>query len=140
MAEIKVGEMAHEIAKTLEGYAGLVQTDLVETIDAVCKETAKEICMDAKVRFGGTGDYAKSWTSKKRSGSTMSYNRVVYADDPHYRLTHLLERGHDIVVVRNGARVKLGHVEGRPHIALADKKARREVERRLIEAIKKHNK
>lgn len=130
MAEIKVGEMAHAIAESLEEYAGLLQRDLDESVDAVSKETVAELRKDAKSKFGGTGEYAKSWASKKDVGSTTEYSRTLYVKDPHYRLTHLLEFGH--------AKVNGGRVEGRPHIAPAEQRAAQKLERRLLDAIKRN--
>ena len=130
MAEIKVGEMAHAIAESLEEYAGLLQRDLDESVDAVSKETVAELRKDAKSKFGGTGEYAKSWASKKDVGSTTEYSRTLYVEDPHYRLTHLLEFGH--------AKVNGGRVEGRPHIAPAEQRAAQKLERRLLDAIKRN--
>lgn len=130
MAEIKVGEMAHAIAESLEEYAGLLQLDLEEAVDSVSKETVAEIRKDAKSKFGGTGEYAKSWASKKDVGSTTEYSRTLYVKDPHYRLTHLLEFGH--------AKVNGGRVEGRPHIAPAEQRAATKLEQRLLDAIKRN--
>lgn len=130
MAEIRAGEMAHAIAESLEEYAGLLQRDLEESVDAVSKETLAEIRKDAKAKFGGTGDYAKSWASKKDVGSTTEYSRTLYVKDPHYRLAHLLELGH--------AKVNGGRVEGRPHIAPAEQRAAQKLERRLLDAIKRN--
>lgn len=130
MAKIKVGEMAQAIAESLEEYAGLLQRDLDESVDAVSKETVAELRKDAKSKFGGTGEYAESWASKKDVGSTTEYSRTLYVKDPHYRLTHLLEFGH--------AKVNGGRVEGRPHIAPAEQRAVQKLERRLLDAIKRN--
>ena len=127
---IKPGELASAIAESLEEYAGLLQLDLEESVDAVSKETVAEIRKDVKSKFGGTGDYAKSWASKKDVGSTTEYSRTLYVKDPHYRLTHLLEFGH--------AKVNGGRVEGRPHIAPAEQRAATKLERRLLDAIKRN--
>lgn len=130
MDVIKPGELASAIAESLEEYAGLLQLDLEESVDSVSKETVAEIRKDAKAKFGGTGEYAKSWTSKKDVGSPTEYSRTLYVKDPHYRLTHLLEFGH--------AKVNGGRVEGRPHIAPAEQRAAQKLERRLLDAIKRN--
>ena len=113
---IKPGELASAIAESLEEYAGLLQLDLEESVDAVSKETVAEIRKDVKSKFGGTGDYAKSWASKKDVGSTTEYSRTLYVKDPHYRLTHLLEDGH--ANARGG-----GRTPAHPHIGLAEARA-----------------
>lgn len=130
MDVIKPGELAQAIAESLEEYAGLLQLDLEESVDSVSKETVAEIRKEAKAKFGGTGDYAKSWASKKDAGSTAEYSRVIYAKAPFYRLTHLLEFGH--------AKVNGGRVEGRPHIAPAEQRAAQKLEQRLLDAIKRN--
>lgn len=130
MDVIKPGELASAIAESLEEYAGLLQLDLEESVDSVSKETVAEIRKDARSKFGGTGDYAKSWTSKKDVGSTTEYSRVIYAKAPFYRIAHLLERGY--------AKVNGGRVEGRPHIAPAEQRAAQKLERRLLDAIKRN--
>lgn len=72
------------------------------------------------------GDYAKSWTYDKnqiKSGRWI-HSTVVY-NKKHYRLTHLLENGHDLI--RNGKRY--GYYKGNPHI----KPARDVAEEKLFE-------
>lgn len=55
--------------------------------------------------------YARSWTFRKEGKDELgSVSCVVY--NREYQLTHLLEKGHDIV--RNG--ITVGHYEGHAHI------------------------
>lgn len=70
--------------------------------------------------------YADKWTSEK-----IENGRIVYVKAPDYRLSHLLEYGHDIV--KNGKRV--GRASAKPFIGKAEKEANAKflnaVERRL---------
>lgn len=54
--------------------------------------------------------YARSWTFRKNTDELGSASYVVY--NREYQLTHLLEKGHDIV--RNGETI--GHYQGHTHI------------------------
>ena len=44
---------------------------------------------------------------------------AVIHNKTDYQLTHLLEHGHDIIVSRNGKKMKVGHVNGKAHIAMS---------------------
>lgn len=94
-----------EINRILAQYTNDVNKD----VDAVMKEGAQNASKTLQRESpADEGDYAKSWSWKqeKKTG-----NYVVYNKD-HYRLTHLLENGHDIVAWGK----KVGHVKAHPHI------------------------
>jgi hypothetical protein len=97
--------MAAEINRQLALYAN--QTD--ESVQRIAEEIAAEgvemLKAESPKRFG---DYAESW-KVKRVGKVF----VVHNKD-HYRLTHLLEKGH--------AKVNGGRVEARVHIAPVESK------------------
>jgi hypothetical protein len=56
--------------------------------------------------------YAKSWTTKKMAENSHTLQMTVHSKN-RYQLAHLLENGH---AKRGG-----GRVEGKPHIAPAEK-------------------
>lgn len=98
-----------------------------ETVDATLKEAAT----DAKKALAQsspkeTGDYAKGWDVKKERGNYVVYNRT------DYRLTHLLEKGHDIVV--NGR--KFGHAPAKPHIKKVEAEVEANVMKKLEDKLK----
>lgn len=86
-------------------------TDQVEkSVDDKVEQTAKSLRDDIEAHSPRkTGDYAKGWVVKPRRVGGQK-KLVVYNKD-HYRLTHLLEKGH---AKRGG-----GRVAGIPHIAPA---------------------
>lgn len=114
--------MAEAIMKEMERYA-------VSTGETV-KQIAKEVSADAAKELKGTspkrtGAYAKSWRSKKKYENSHSAGYLVYSKG-HYRLTHLLEKGH---AGRNGGR----KVAAVTHIGPAEEKAVREFQEKLKE-------
>ena len=48
-----------------------------------------------------TGDYVKAMSTKKTAESATGEEWTWYVKPPHYRLTHLLEKGH---ALKNGGR------------------------------------
>ncbi|MEK3955373.1 HK97 gp10 family phage protein [Psychrobacillus sp. FSL K6-1464] len=99
---INVNNLADEINRQLALYAN--QTD--ESVQRIAEEIAAEgvemLKADSPKSPGG-GEYAKSWSLKKVGKVFVLHNK------DHYRLTHLLEKGH--------AKVNGGRVSARVHIA-----------------------
>lgn len=127
---ITVDELAAEVNRVLDRYSEVTYEELQRVTDRISKETVANLKATSPK---DTGAYAKAWTSSrdpwlKRKGS---YGRVAHVKAPHYRLTHLLEFGHDIV--RGGRRV--GRTAAQPHIAPASEKAVRDFERELLQGI-----
>lgn len=97
-----IGNLAAEINRQLALYAH--QT--AESVERISEEIATEGVEMLKAespKSPGGGDYAKSWTVKKVGKVFVIHNK------DHYRLTHLLEKGH--------AKVNGGRVDARVHIA-----------------------
>lgn len=112
MATIKADQLAQEIVKILDDYRGTTVDKMKESVDKVAKQAVNELKTSSPKR---TGAYAKDWAAKKdRKANKWAYGKVVY-NKKHYRLTHLLEKGHRKV---NG-----GMVAARPHIAKVEEKA-----------------
>ena len=99
--KIKADQLAKEVAKVLDEYQDATIDVMKKAVDKASKEAVDSLKSDSPKR---TGAYAKDWASKK----------VVY-NKKHYRLTHLLEKGHRKV---NG-----GFVAARPHIAKVEQEA-----------------
>lgn len=117
--KISAGKLSAAIAEELEKYAEVTGEEV--------KQIAKEVSADAVKEIKGsapkcTKKYAASWKSKKLFETSTKAGYVIYSKD-HYRLTHLLEKGH---AKRNG-----GRVSGIPHLGPAEEKAVKEFESRL---------
>jgi len=126
MAEtVKVDAIADTITRELVAFS----SDLAERVDEAVEKTAGEtvdvLRKTAPVR---KGKYAKSWAKKK----LYPGHYVVYSRKPHYRVTHLLEKGH---AKRGG-----GRVQAYPHIGLAEDFAKQQVVNRIEDAVKEAGK
>lgn len=77
---------------------------MVNAIHEVAQETASIVAEGAPVR---TGAYRNSITAGYPERKQGKYSETVYADAPHHRVTHLLEKGH---ATRSG-----GHTAPIPH-------------------------
>ena len=115
-----------DINKVLAQYTSDVNMVIQSTIDTTSREAAQKLRTES-ARTHGNGEYAKNWAVKKERGRAVVYNRA-----PTYRLTHLLENGHDII--RNGKKVG----EYRPaekHIKPVEEWVQNELPKRLEEAL-----
>lgn len=111
-------DLADEIAKALSEYSD----DIAEQVDEIAEEVITETVAELRVTSPKRkGEYAKSWAKKRLKNGTW----VAYVRAPHYRLTHLLERGH---VLKNGGRTK-----AQVHIAPAEEHAIDKFEQRIGE-------
>ena len=116
MSKTTVDGLAKAIQKTLAEYEGVTVDSMKAAVDKVSKEAVRELKGSSPRRSGA---YAKSWTSKKtKLTNKWAYEKTVYNKD-HYRLTHLLEKGHKVVGAKNGR----ARVDPIPHIEKVEKKA-----------------
>lgn len=122
---ISADKLAKEIMRQMKEYTEEVQETTQEVAREVSGKAVKMLKTESpKSKNGGT--YAKNWTREiERDGITV-YNRK-----PSYRLTHLLEKGHQL---KRGGR-KIGSVPANPHIEEVEEKCIKEyaeeLERRL---------
>lgn len=127
---IKPEDFAKELEKQLLDYSDVV-IEIVDDVthqvgDLVMEEIKNHITFDEK-----TGDYIKSFSLKSTKTRT-NRSRIWYVLKPHYRLTHLLEKGH--------ALLSGGRSRAFPHIKYGDELANIKFPELLKEAIEKNAK
>lgn len=122
---ISADKLAREIMRQMEKYTEEVKETTHDVAMNVSEKAVKKLRENSpKSKNGGT--YAKNWTR-----TTDKYGIMVYNKSPTYRLTHLLEKGHQL---KRGGR-KIGEVRAHPHIEEVEqeciKEYAEELERRL---------
>lgn len=122
---ISIDKLAAEIADTLASYTG----ELAEEVKEAAEETTQELLIgtrkDAPKR---TGKYRKAMAVNTISENKYERRKLWYVKDPHYRLQHLLERGH---ALRDGGRSKAF-----PHIEKNAEKAEKDFTERVERILK----
>lgn len=104
--KISINQLDERIQAELNDYAYIAQSVVDKAIDMAADAGAEELQKTSPKR---TGAYASSWTAGGEKTTKTKKSKVIYADAPHYRLTHLLEKGHAKV---NGGRTKpIQHIE-----------------------------
>ena len=126
-------DLSDTISEMLEEYGDQVYEVVGECIDEVSEEAADRLRAVNQFRRVASGAYAGSWTNEKLQSKPLVVTRAVHNVE-HYRLTHLLEKGH---VVRNGTGRNNGkqRTDAFPHIAPVNDWANKElvtlIERKL---------
>lgn len=118
--KIPLDKLTQEVDKILSEYGGDVQGNLNTIVGQMSKKGAQTLRQQSKATFGGTGKYAKGWTSTVETGR-VSAQGTIYNKTPG--LPHLLENGH---ALRNG-----GRVQGKPHIKPVEEALVREFESKV---------
>lgn len=121
---ITVLDFESTINSILAEYKDVINADVVTATKQVAREAVRNVQAKAPTR---TGAYKSSISSRVEEKGGNYAKSVVYAKDPHYRLTHLLEFGH--------AKVNGGRTKAFPHWAQAEQTAINDFEKKLREAI-----
>lgn len=116
--------------KILSQYGDEIIDEVSETIPKIAEETVEDIKDNAIKLFDGN-EYSNDWGIEHVNTSRVSTSTII-RNKEHYRLAHLLEKGH--------AKVNGGRVEGRPHIKPAEDKAVKKLEDKIQEVIKNASK
>lgn len=133
MAKKRIGilNLDSTINQILADYGEDAYKVLDSSVDRVAEEATRKL---QAVNFKTGGEYSRSWVCDKEPTGRFATKRIVHNEE-HYRLTHLLEKGH---VVKNGRTRITGETweaGAYPHIAPVEEWAKselpREVEREL---------
>ena len=114
MRELEVEDLAGAIQEALKQYGD----DVTEYVKKKVDTTADDVMQSIKdhVTFNGK-DYVKAFRLKTTKNEPYNKEKTWYVKEPYYRLTHLLERGHQ---KRNGGRTR-----AYPHIKYGQEIAER---------------
>ena len=120
---ISADKLAREIMRQMEEYTEEVKETTQDVAMNVSEKAVKKLKANSQK---SSGRYAKGWTRESgRDGIT------VYNKKPTYRLTNLLEKGHQL---KRGGR-NIGEVRAYPHIEEVEQECIKEyveeLERRL---------
>lgn len=112
MAKVTLDNLGAAVEKILDEYEADVLKGLSGATAEVAKAGAAAVRTNARATFGGTGAYARGWSSKTTT-TRIGADAVIY-NRTEYRLSHLLENGH--ALKRGGRTIGRGFVQGRAHI------------------------
>lgn len=128
--KISIDQLEKEIEQALNDFMGVTEEACKSGVLTTADEAVKELRSAHPAGSGeyGTWDeYDSGW--KKRSSTMKTKEKGILAvvyNEKHYRLTHLLEKGH--------AKVNGGRTRAFPHIAPVEQKC----EENLIRNIRKN--
>lgn len=114
MADIKVSQFAEAVLAQLGTAYDEKHKQAIKETAAIIRETDNVV--REHITFNSReGGYADNTAVKKVTGEFRQWSYVWYVKKPYFRLTHLLERGHDMP---NGTRSK-----AYPHITFGNEYA-----------------
>lgn len=112
-----------DINDILNDYSDDIQVGISEIAQRIAKEDSNKLKHTTNTYQVRSGKYNKGWTVKTTKGQN-TISCIVHNKD-NYQLTHLLEKGHDIVD-RHGN--KKGHAKAFPHIAPVEEYSNKQFE------------
>lgn len=124
-AKLKPDKLSSAIRDILKEYQEDAEITVDEAVKKVSQAGAKQLRTVSKRAFGGTGRYAKGWTSTTETSSHSAQGVIYNKDVPG--LPHLLEYGH---ANRGG-----GRTSGREHIAPIEEQIIKQFEDQILEGL-----
>lgn len=121
--KIKPVNLDKAIAEILNQYGDDVYDVLDDCVKNVTDKATEKLRAVRTFATGGHTKYSSSWVNDEKEKSLKKTVRVVHNAE-HYRLTHLLEKGH---VIRNGTGRTFGKTGAYPHIAPVEEWANKEL-------------
>lgn len=126
---IKPLDLSSTIKEIFDKYGEDVYEVLGKAVDDVSEEAVQKL--HAGGSYGGTGAYNRDWVADDVPKGRFSKSKVIHNAD-HYRLAHLLEKGH---VIRNGTQRTFGNTKAYPHIQPVEEWTKSELPKKVEEAI-----
>ena len=128
--KVSVDDLSNVILEYLENFKDVTEEACKDGVLTTAEEAVKDLRSAHPAgsgKYGSWDKYDKGWTKRSSTMKTKEKGilAVVYNKD-HYRLTHLLEKGHALV----GG----GRTQAFPHIAPVEQKC----EENLIKNIRKN--
>ena len=123
---ITIDQLGEAIQAQLSTFETSVREGVKKAVDETMDELVKESKKNAQAR-PGSGRYKRSIGAVVGENNMMSYSKVWRVKAPHYRLAHLLDKGH---ATRNG-----GQYSGNAHVTNAERHAVDAFQRRIEEVI-----
>lgn len=127
---IKPVDLDATVKDLLEKYGSQVYDVLKDCVKEVSDEAVEKLQSVSSFAPGGhpSGAYSRSWKHEDVKVGRLATRKIIHNEE-HYRLTHLLEKGH---VSSNGTHRTFGRVAAYPHIAPVNDWANEELPR-LVE-------
>lgn len=127
--KISISDLNDSILKVLSEYKENIDEDVKKTADKIAKEAKEDLINDSpRSKKERNQKYYKGWAIKKKINKNGKYVLAVW-NKTNYRLTHLLEFGHN---VKNG-----GKARAVSHIRKVEEKMSKEFEEELKKKIRK---
>lgn len=128
--KVSVDDLSNVILEYLENFKDVTEEACKDGVLTTADEAVKDLRSAHPAgsgKYGSWDEYDKGWTKRASTMKTKEKGilAVVY-NQKHYRLTHLLEKGHALV----GG----GRTQAFPHIAPVEQKC----EENLIKNIRKN--
>lgn len=126
---VRPSELSVAVLEQLHLYSARVEDELKKGTRKIVRETNDIITQHSNFNII-SGKYLKSFAIKQ---DPDGLHYIWYVKPPNYRLTHLLENGHDIV---NGNGNVIGRARAFPHIMYGNEYACRRYQELLERTLK----